>query len=73
MKKMKMEDFKEAVVTRPLDFKIDSKMIEELDLFKDEYCLIQRFFEEQAKLPPSIRSKAAYISCPCKRCNPYTL
>lgn len=36
-------------------------------------CLVQRFFEDQAKLPASVRANGAYISCPCKRCNPYTL
>ncbi len=36
-------------------------------------CLVQKYFEEQEKLPESMRSKGAMISCPCKRCNPYTL
>lgn len=38
-----------------------------------ERCLVQRYFEEQAKLPPAMQSSGAYISCPCKRCTPYTL
>lgn len=38
-----------------------------------ENCLIQRFMEEQAKLPPWRRSKTVMISCSCKRCSPYSL
>lgn len=36
----------------------------------EEPCLIQQFFEEEAKKPPSQRSSACMISCPCSRCSP---
>ncbi len=46
---------------------------DKLECNQDSECLVQKFFEEQQNLPPSLRSNAAMISCPCKRCNPYTL
>lgn len=49
------------------------KLSEEYNKREPENCAVQRFFEEQQKLPPAMRSSAAYISCRCKRCNPYTL
>ena len=37
---------------------------------QEEVCLVQSFFEEEAKKPPHLRSGVCMISCPCKRCNP---
>jgi hypothetical protein len=42
-------------------------------MLENEHCLVQQFFEEQAKLPPLRRSKGAMIVCKCKNCNPYSL
>ena len=36
-------------------------------------CLLEGFFKEQQKLPPSLRSTGALISCPCPRCSPAML
>lgn len=35
-------------------------------------CLIEQFFREQANRPANQRSSSCLISCPCRRCNPYT-
>lgn len=40
---------------------------------KDDPCLIRRAMEEENKKPISRRSYAFMISCPCKRCNPFSL
>lgn len=39
----------------------------------DKPCLIEQMRKEQEKLPPEQRTNAYYISCPCKKCNPYHL
>lgn len=36
-------------------------------------CLVEQFFREEAKKPPGLRSSSCMISCPCPRCNPYTM
>lgn len=35
---------------------------------KEEICLIQKFFDDQKKLPEQLRSNICTISCHCKRC-----
>lgn len=41
--------------------------------YYQEFCLVRNFFEQEAKKPIGLRSKACMIHCPCQRCNPYTL
>lgn len=37
--------------------------------FQSEVCLVQKFFQEQKKLPQHRRQKSCMIPCPCSRCN----
>jgi hypothetical protein len=39
----------------------------------EQHCLLDAFFKEQQKLPVHMRSEAAMISCPCRKCNPAML
>lgn len=38
---------------------------------KDETCLIEAFFRNEAKKPLAQRERACWISCRCPRCNPH--
>lgn len=59
---------------KPIDFwKRDSKSNKNNTCDLEQPCLIQKFFENQKRLPPAMRSKGAMICCRCKRCNPFTL
>lgn len=34
----------------------------------EDHCLMDAFFREQQKLPPSMRSAGAMLVCRCKKC-----
>ena len=40
-----------------------------------EVCQLQKFMEQQAldKAGVQLQGKPLFISCPCKRCSPFTL
>jgi hypothetical protein len=38
--------------------------------FKEERCLVQKFFAHQQTLPPHRRTNLCMISCPCSKCKP---
>lgn len=40
-----------------------------------EVCQLQKFMEQQAldKAGVQVQGKPLFISCPCKRCSPFTL
>jgi hypothetical protein len=42
-------------------------------LDEEQPCLVAAFFRHQETLPPSRRSNACMISCPCRKCSPGTL
>jgi hypothetical protein len=37
---------------------------------REQPCLIDTFFRNEAQKPMSIRKNYCHISCPCSKCNP---
>lgn len=40
---------------------------------KENKCLMDEYFEEENKKPINQRRNYAFLSCPCKKCNPYSM
>lgn len=69
-----IDDLKKAVqeVLTPAEY--DQWLTDVLRIQQEEEqepCLIEAYFAKEREKPAHLRKDYVFISCPCRRCNPY--
>jgi len=74
-KPINLNDLREAIrkTLTPEEYNTWLENMDKTNIYDDQPCLIDAFFQEQQKLSPQRRTNVCMISCPCPKCKVGTL